>query len=245
MNRRNLILATAGLLASSRNAFAQKGQQGQDVQISPTMLALGGVGDTAICTIFNNGTQPTSSQIRIKSWQQNSGQDVLSDTSDIVASPPFMTVQPNQRQVVRVANLSATPGATESAYRVLLNQLPSPGSLTGNGVQILLAFSVPLFIAGADAAPPLLQAQFVRGAGGVILRVQNSGDVHIRLADVAYHTRGGATVMRLPGLVGYVLARSTKDLDTKLSNAPPVGGHFTISYNGVEKPLPVTLVPGN
>ncbi|MCB8881561.1 molecular chaperone [Acidisoma cellulosilytica] len=245
MKRRTVMIVTAGLLMETRLAFAQPGKLGQDVQISPTMLALGQIGDTAICTIFNNGTAPTSSQIRIKSWRQEAGQDVLDDTTDIVASPPFMTVQPNQQQVVRVANLSATAGATELSYRLLLNELPSPGSLTGVGIQMLLAFSLPLFISGSDAAPPQLQAQFLRGSDAIILRLSNSGDVHIRLADLAYHTKAGARVMELPGLSGYVLARSTRDLYTKLSGLPPAGGRFTVSDNGVERPLSVSLMPSD
>jgi fimbrial chaperone protein len=242
MNRRTLIISAAGLLVGSRHAFAQRSAQGQDVQISPTMLTLASVGDTTICTIFNNGTAPTSSQIRIKSWSQQAGQDVLTDTSDIVVSPPFMTVQPNQQQVVRVANLSATAGSTELSYRLLLNQLPSVGSLTGGGIQMLLAFSVPLFVSGTDAAPAQLDAQFLHGPGGIILRLRNSGDIHARLIDLIYQTRNGRVVMEIPGLAGYVLARSTKDIETRLTSLPPPGGRFTTRRDGTLQPVPISLL---
>lgn len=231
-----------GVLASTRLTHAASGKQGQDVEIAPTMLALGDVGATAVCTIFNNGTAPTSSQIRIKAWSQAGGQDVLGDTGDIVASPPFMTVAPNQQQIVRVANLSAQAGATELSYRLLLNQLPSPGSLTGNGIQMLLAFSVPLFIAGADASPAEFQAQFLRGADGIILRLHNSGDVHARLVNLTYESVGGASLMTLPGLSGYVLARSSRDFDTRLTGLPPSGGRLLSSDGIAMRPLPATFV---
>jgi fimbrial chaperone protein len=242
MNRRNLILAAGGLVAFPFAARADESRiQGRDVEISPTTLALRGPGDTTICTVLNNGTAQTRSQIRLKAWHQVAGQDVLVDTDDIVASPPFMTVDPGQQQLVRIANLGATPGETEQAYRLLLDELPAPGALTGVGIQVLLEFSVPLFVFGEDASPARLTASFAESSGGIVIRFTNDGDVHARLSNVSYTTSAGATPVRIPGLAGYVLPRATKDLGTTLRGLPPAGGRLLAQTQLTASPVPILM----
>jgi len=222
MHRRHFII---GLACAPRIAFADLPPiQGRNVEISPTTLNLAGPGSTTICTVFNNGTEPTASQIRLRAWSQVDGQDVLADTEDVVASPPFMSIQPGEKQIVRIVNLSAQPAGSELAYRLLLNELPEAGSLTNNGITVLIAFNLPVFVAGVDASPPELSASFAQGVdGGPVLRFNNDGDVHARLADVSYcvETR---PLFTLPGLVGYVLAHSTRDVPLPISGPPPFGG---------------------
>lgn len=198
--------------------------QGRNVEISPTTLSLAGPGATTICTVFNNGTETTASQIRLRAWSQVDGQDVLADTQDVVASPPFMSLPPGARQVVRIVNLAAQPSSSELAYRLLLNELPAAGSLTNNGITVLIAFNLPVFIAGVDAAPPQLSASFAQGAdGNPVLRFTNGGDIHVRLADVTYSVEE-RPFFTLPGLVGYVLAHSTRDVPLPIPAPPPFGG---------------------
>jgi fimbrial chaperone protein len=197
---------------------------GQRVEISPTTLNLSGPGSTTTCTVLNNADAATSSQIRLREWYQAYGQDVLTDTSDVVASPPFISLDPGTRQIVRIANLTAQPGASEMCYRLLLNELPSAGSLTNNGIAMLIAFSLPVFVAGIDAAPPQLSAQFAQGPDGKpVLRLINAGDIHARLADMSY-TVSGRVIFTLPGLAGYVLPRSTRDLALPILQPPPPNG---------------------
>lgn len=210
----------AGFADSPRNLA-------QNVEISPTTLDLGGPGSTTICTVFNNGGAVTSSQIRLRQWSQAAGQDVLSETSDVVASPPFMTLAPGARQIVRVANLSAQPGASETCYRLLLNQLPSAGSLTNTGITVLIAFSLPVFVAGADALPPRLSASFALGEDGKpVLRLVNDGDIHARLANVSYAV-SNRPIFNLTGLVGYVLPHAMRDVRLPVDQIPPPGGQLT------------------
>jgi fimbrial chaperone protein len=223
--RRRPVLVGLGLVLARKTARADVVQAvSHNVEISPTTLGLGGPGSTTTCTVLNNGNALTSSQIRLRQWYQSYGQDVLAETSDVVASPPFMSLQPGDSQVVRVANLSAQPSGAEMCYRLLLNELPSVGSLNNNGVTVLIAFSLPVFVAGANAAPPQLSATFTTGTDGrPVLRLVNAGDVHARLADVSYDA-GGKRVFTLPGLVAYVLPHSSRDVVLPLQAVPAPGG---------------------
>ncbi len=243
VKRRNLLLTGGALCTLPMVARANyPGLQGQDVEISPTTLSLGSPGDTTICMVLNNGTESTSSQIRLKLWRQDQGQDVLEDTEDIVASPPFMTIDPGSQQVVRIANLGAVPGQYELAYRLLLNELPSQTALTGTQIQVLLAFSVPLFIAGEAAAPPNLTARFADSADGIALQIANSGDVHAKLSNLSYRSRSGSPVFAIPGLAGYVLAHSVKNISTRLKEKPAIGGILVSQTQLTSSPTPIELL---
>ncbi len=224
MQRRRFCLGLGGSGLASAAWADVAPVHGQRVEISPTTLSLSGPGSTTTCTVLNNADTTTASQIRLRQWYQSYGQDVLAETSDVVASPPFISLDPGTRQIVRVANLTAQPGGAEMSYRLLLNELPSAGSLTNSGITMLIAFSLPVFVAGIDAAPPQLSAQFAQGPDGKpVLRVTNDGDVHARLTDISY-TVGNLMVFRLPGLAGYVLPHSTRDLPLPVLQKPPSGG---------------------
>ena len=241
MRRRPLIIGL-GLSCAARRAAADVSQLlGQNVEISPTTLTLSGPGSTTICTVYNNGGAQTSSQIRLREWYQSYGQDVLIPTEDVVASPPFITLEPGARQIVRVANLSAQPGASELCYRLLLNELPSPGSLTDTGVTVLIAFSLPVFVTGTDAQPPQLTASFGESTDGKpVLRILNSGDVHARLADVSY-ALADRQIFKLPGLAGYVLPHATRDIPLPVSQPPPPGGLLIGQTQLQTVPTPIVL----
>jgi P pilus assembly chaperone PapD len=51
----------------------------------------------------------------------------------------------------------------------------------------------------------------------------NGGDIHARLADISYAV-SGQVIFRLPGLAGYVLPHSTRDLPLPVIQPPPPGG---------------------
>jgi fimbrial chaperone protein len=215
---------------------------GPALNISPVLLTLGAVGDTEICTVNNFGGAAAGAQVRLKSWTQSGGQDVLSDTADVVASPPFMSIDPGQKQIVRVVNLSAAPGLAEQAFRFLLNEIPVPGTPPGKGISFMLEFSVPMFLPGAGSAPPMLQAAFVESGGRVVLRLVNQGDVHARLTNLSYRDPGGTKLLHEPGLAGYVLSHATRDLPTGLRAMPPPGGTLMAQTQLSAAALPINLV---
>jgi fimbrial chaperone protein len=242
MRRRCFIPALAGLLAPQMSRGQAAGAARLD--ITPIGLNLGGVGESADCTVDNFGGTAADAQLRVKAWRQTGGRDMLEDTVDVGASPPFMTVSPGGQQIVRLVNLAAAPGQAELAFRVLLNQVPTAGQDSGPGVHIEMAFSVPLFIPGTNSAPPQLQAGFVASPAGVVLRVVNQGDVHARLVDLTVRDVSGRPLFAAPGLAGYALARSTRDFPTHLRDMPASSGTLTVTTQTTKTPLAIPLLTG-
>jgi fimbrial chaperone protein len=191
---------------------------GRNLQISPTLINLGPEDTSAICSVWNNGTVPTTSQIRLMRWTQRNGKNILTPTDEVAASPPTMTVNPGDRQVVRIVNLSAKPRRNETAFRLLLNELPSSKALSGSGVQVLIAFSVPVFLGGTASAPPRLSANIVHIGKQTFLRVHNHGSIHARIVNLDLKA-GNRIVFRKMGLDGYVLPETYFDIQIPNSAA--------------------------
>jgi fimbrial chaperone protein len=209
-------LVSAAYAALPKMAFSATGSA--SLQISPTTLELD-PGGVVTANLYNSGNADANTQARIKRWTQDDTGDVLTDTDDMVVSPPFATVTPQASQILRVADLSTPAAASETAYRLLINQLPSVGELSGVGIEILLAFSVPVFVSGNAQTPPSLSYAIVSRGADMFLAVYNAGGTHARLASVQLRAASGAVIMAIPGLAGYALPNAAAMLKLTAAQA--------------------------
>ena len=158
----------------------------------------------------NRGAATTLMQVRVFTWEQKEGHEQYQTQQTVVASPPLVRIEPGQKQLVRLINQVPPPAGTEVAYRVLLDEIPTPQKPGDNqaGLNFQMRYSVPLFTYGeglsAEAARPDLSWQIVNQNGRSMLRITNNGNGHARLSDVSL---GGRTLSN--SLFGYVLAHSS------------------------------------
>ncbi|NEH47151.1 fimbria/pilus periplasmic chaperone, partial [Rhizobium leguminosarum] len=61
----------------------------------------------------NKGDAPVGLQIRIMSWKQIDFQDRYADQSNVIATPPFMTLEPGKRNMIRLIRVNPPPANTE------------------------------------------------------------------------------------------------------------------------------------
>lgn len=118
----------------------------QALEVAPVTVDLPAGRATTIIRITNRGDQATAIQVRPFAWTQDGGEDRLTATSDLMVSPPFSTLAPGDTQTIRIV-LRKPAEMRESAYRMLIDQLPSvtdPGS-----IQLALRISLPVFAAPA------------------------------------------------------------------------------------------------
>ncbi|TXG01114.1 fimbrial biogenesis chaperone [Massilia arenae] len=196
-----MVLGTAGLMAGPLAHAA-------NLQISPVSISFQPGQNAAGIQLQNNGDTPLYGQVRVYAWDQRDGNDALTPTTQLVASPPVIEVAPNSTQTIRLvrrAGAQATPaGAAEQTYRILIDELPRGDSQQGN-VAIRLQYSVPAFVLPADgqAAPKLEWSTFQRD-GAWHLRAFNAGTLHAQIG--ATSVRIGARDVELSkGLLGYAL----------------------------------------
>jgi fimbrial chaperone protein len=229
--------------------------QAASLQVSPVSLDMPARQAAEGLWLSNSGTEPLQAQVRVYAWHQENGQDVLKPTNDMVASPPMLSIQPGQRQIVRIIRVGAglAPPPIEKTYRVVMDELPI--SSQGKGVQFVLRYSVPIFVAAAvpaaaantqpqqTPAPPVTWT--VQGSGKTaVLSATNGGDMHAKITQVSFIPKKGKKVVLSEGLYGYVLARSTRQWpladNARLFSA---GGTLDALVNDQAISIPVSAVP--
>lgn len=173
--------------------------------------------------IQNQGNSATTMQVRIVRWKQEGGYERYSAQQDVVASPPIVTIQKGNKQLIRLIKQGAVPASVEQAYRIIVDEIPQPDAKTAPaiGLKLQMRYSIPLFVYG-QGIPTLkegahhalvetrsLSWRVTQEGGQPALQVRNQGDVHVRLSQVSL-TQGGQKRTVAEGLLGYVLPGSTR-----------------------------------
>jgi fimbrial chaperone protein len=172
----------------------------------------------------NVGSTPVNLQIRVLAWEQRDFKDHYTEQQTVVGTPPFATIAPGKKQLVRLTLTAPLEAGEERAFRVIVDEIPAPSAPTSTGLRLQMRYSLPLFAYGPGLwrkengrtprgvqAKPSLTWQFVDDEGQRYLQVRNSGLGHARLSQVRLvdvpSGRGssGNVVDVAPGLLGYVL----------------------------------------
>ena len=194
-------------------ALASGGWQAQaaGLQIAPVGLSLPTADRAAFFTLSNIGGNAATTQVRIFRWTQNSaGEDVLTPDDGLVVSPPMAQIESGREQQFRVIR-TRPAGSEEEAFRLIIDELPLPGAKPAKGVQLLLRYSVPVFLNTVENPPAKLQWRIETGSKGqAVLTVQNTGNAHAQISRM-WIDRGKdqATLPVSQGLWAYVLPGKT------------------------------------
>lgn len=199
---------TRSLLAFAALALSCAAARSASLEVVPTAVELPAKGGAAQMRLVNHGDAPVEVQVEAFAWAQN-GTETLSDSEDIVLSPPQARLNPHAFQIVRLMVAPASDAGTERAFRVVVTQLPDPKSAE-MGARVLLQFSVPLF-AGDGALPASRLAWTLRRAGGELsLQVRNSGTRRAKFTKLELVSAQGERRAVSPQPLVYVLAGATR-----------------------------------
>jgi len=182
------------------------------LQISPVIVDLG-ARDQAATVLLNNtsATESMFGQVRVFKWDQHAGEDVLVPTEDMVASPPLIRIAPASSQLIRLVRTKADALPDEGAYRVLIDEIATPGQAPQEGVTLRLRYSVPVFVNPLQAGTPTLKWRLQRDkAGAMQLQVVNSGNRRAQISAVTFVV-DNRPVSFNPGLLGYALAGRSRE----------------------------------
>jgi fimbrial chaperone protein len=167
------------------------------LDVAPTTLELK-PGAAGLFFVTNHGARDVTVQIEAADWRQENSRDITAPSQELLASPPLAHIAPGARQSVRV--MARAAGEGERAYRLLVSELPDPDA-GGEGVHVLLQFSVPVFVRHDPRAAPQLSWAVRQGR----LIAANAGAQTVKLDSV---TIDGAVK---PGLV-YLLPGAARDI---------------------------------
>ena len=92
-----------------------------NLQISPVTITMRAEQSSAGITLQNLGDAPLFGQVRVFLWDQANGEEALTPTQELVASPPIVEIAANSRQTIRLVRTQAGPAPQERTYRVLID----------------------------------------------------------------------------------------------------------------------------
>lgn len=217
-----LVLLLAALLHPRPAAAA-------NLQISPVSIQFRPGQGAAGVNLQNYGDTPLYGQVRVYTWDQRDGQDVLVPATDVVASPPVMEIAARSSQVIRLVRRNAVSSTvqavTEQTYRILIDEIPRGDSASAaTGVAIRLQYSVPVFAMPADdKAAPRLVWSVLRKDGGWVLRVRNEGNLHAQIGATTLTGPDGKDRELSKGLLGYALAGKSREWRLPVDAAVELG----------------------
>ena len=203
-------------------------QAANSVMIWPIDPAINPEDKASELWLENRGNTTTLMQVRIFAWQQTDNKEQYQTQQQVAASPPLVRIEPGQKQLVRLIKQIPPAAGKEMAYRVVLDEIPTPHSAGDNqaGLNFQMRYSVPLFVYGdgvnRDNTHPDLSWQMVNSGGERYLQLTNRGNGHARLSNLNI---GGRKLGN--GLFGYVLANSSNRWPLKSA----VSGVLTAEMN--------------
>lgn len=240
---RSLALGAAVTLA----LVAAGDARAASLSVTPVTLVRVAPAAAGALTLTDTGTKPINVQIRVFAWRQADGAETLTPTADVVASPPMTPLAPGAHYTIRIVRIAKSPVVGEESYRVFVDELPRSPAHTTDTINLVLRYSIPVFFAVANAAPPRVAWDVRYHAGKFILSAENSGASRLQVAGLRITDAGGVTYDLNKGLVGYVLGGSTMRWTAAAPSVRiPKPGSAVLSYraDGSVTEVPVTLRAG-
>ncbi|ARU93510.1 fimbrial biogenesis chaperone [Tatumella citrea] len=193
--------------------------------------------------VNNIGNDPISAQVRVYQWTQVNGNDVLTETQNLVISPPMTAIPAGKQQLLRVIMPSAPADSGEQSYKLVVDELPGTADKSGkHAVRFLLRYTLPVFINTPKTA--LNMSDFVFHLNTHVsperLTIENRGSQHLKLSNVILSS-GQHQVTLNRGLLGYVLAHSTRSWSLPKGKYSGSTLMFTINDDTTTKTVPIII----
>ena len=190
--------------------------------VSPVRIDLTGSVSTAVLSVRNEAERAVVVQVQLLAWSQSHGQDRLSDTKDLIATPPLFTIPGRGAQIVRVGLRKAPAAiAKEQTYRLILQEVPPPSKPGEPGITMALRLSLPIFVAASTPKGPMLSWRAEQAADGTLaLHVENGGDTHAQITQLALSAAPSQRPFVELDTVSYVLAGEKRDWQLKPDPGP-------------------------
>jgi fimbrial chaperone protein len=177
----------------------------------------------------NVGSESTVVQLETSSWTQHDGQDALTSTTDILATPPIITIPPGGSRIIRVGLRRPPDPQHEMTYRLFLREVPPPEPIA-QALRVALLISMPVFVVPPQALVPVVQWRALRTQDGNIrLLARNTGQSHIQLGQLEIAPAEGGPSIATRSMADYLLPDNGREWTLTPRAAAPAGKAVTIS----------------
>ena len=176
------------------------------LNVAPTRVELSPAARSGSIVLENTGAVATTIQVETFAWTRGNSVEALEPTRGLLAVPAVFNLPAGERQVIRVATRETATSEIETAYRLLITEVPVEAPETAAGIRFALRLSLPVFI-----TPPRAKAEpswsLRRGAGGRTLEVQNNGNAHLHVRRLTIHDKASGRLLAEVEQPSYILAK--------------------------------------
>lgn len=238
----SILRTSAFAIAAAVAALQPVGASAAGLQVAPISLTLDARRGADGLWLSNTGDAVLNAQVRVFHWTQANGEDQLTASRGLAASPPMLKLEPGARQLVRVIRTGAAPAEREDAFRLLVDEVPNEAA-QADGLNFVLRYSVPVFVAPAAATRPAPRLDWsLHDGAATTLEVANAGSMHAQLASLVFTGDDGGSIQVSDGLLGYVLPGATMRWPLHGERtAFAHGGRLSARINGEPLATPVVL----
>ena len=195
-------------------------------------------------TVTNEGDEEVVMQAEVYAWgQKPDGSDELTQTDDLILTPPILKLAPKSRQVVRLARLVPPPASGEQTYRMIIREIPEARERPGITMQVALAFSMPIFITTPTAKRDLRCVPERSSANTVKVKCDNSGTAYAQIRSIEITDPAGKEIAVRP-IAGYLLPKVHRDFDVTKQDGRIPGGPVKVQLaldDGTMQSIDATL----
>lgn len=186
--------------------------------VNPIRVELSAQSRSGALTLRNGGTEKVVVQASSFAWSQQNGQDALTNTNDLLVSPPIVTIAPGAQQIIRVGLRRQPDENAELSYRIFLQEVPPPPQPGFQGLLVTLKVGLPVFVAPrtGQARANLVWTADLKGGNALRLKVQNTGNAHIQIGAIDFFQRSGGDAVAQFTTPGYVLKGQGRDWEVGL-----------------------------
>jgi len=243
MNRPRTIwkrwLAGLGL---SLIAFAA---QAASLSVNPVRVTLDDPQQIRQVQLRNAGDEPLVLQVSVKDLSIGDNRENYADTDALVINPPIFTIEPGEKQIIRLGLKNPVPVETEQAFRIFLEQSPASARASDDGmkptkIQVNLRVGIPVFVSPIQPMPRTIEWQMERkNDGDVRVYAVNRGNIHARISRVSLLDEHGEVLAESHGLT-YLLPGSRRSWTLKLTTGAGKPHHlrFRDQRGSAEAALP-------
>src|SRR5438477_2258462 len=146
----HIMPAMLRIVLLSALALAAASSSAAEFTVSPIRLDFEPGRRSATVTVANDDPRPLRLQLKLMEWTQDAtGMDVYTESDELVYFPKLVSVQPNDRRLVRVG-IKSPAGAAERTYRLFLDELPDTAPAAASGLSFSIRFALPIFLPAAQ-----------------------------------------------------------------------------------------------
>lgn len=197
------------------------------INLSPTRIELSASIQSAVLRVHNQHTEKIVIQLEASDWHQSESGDHYQPSKNLIATPTVFSLQSGETQLVRVGLRHPVDKEIESAYRLFIQEVPSANARSAT-VQVLLRFSLPVFVAPASEQPsPPLKWTLLEDGDQWIVQAENPGAKHIQITGFTLYQE--ATPIAVQQKMHYLLPGQTHQW--KIITTEPIHSGTTLTVD--------------